>query len=65
MLIRGVLVKEESHDCPGQQGGQHKGQQGGQQGCQHGGQQGPPRRCQGQEGVLPLSPGILVNGFPL
>ena len=53
-LIRGVLVKEESHDFPGYQG--HPGQQG---------QKGPPHRCQGHESVLPLSPGILVNGFPL
>ena len=45
LLIRGILVKEESHDNPGQE---------------------PPHRgCQGQESVLPLSPGILVNGFPL
>ena len=37
LLTRGVLVKEESQDYPGQ----------------------------GQENGLPLSPGILVNGFPL
>ena len=48
LLIRGILVKEESHDSPGQEPGQE-----------------PPHRCQGQESVLPLSPGILVNGFPL
>ena len=42
LLTRGVLVKEESQDYPGQ--GHH---------------------CQGQENGLPLSPGILVNGFPL
>ena len=54
LLVRGVLVKEESHDCLGQQGLQ------GQQGYQ-----GPTHRCQGHESVLPLSPGILVNGFPL
>ena len=42
LLIRGILVKEESHESPGQQG-----------------------QGQGQESVLPLSPGILVNGFPL
>ena len=47
LLIRGILVKEESHESPGQQG------------------QGPGYRCQDQESVLPLSPGILVNGFPL
>ena len=57
LLIRGILVKEESHDNPDQ--GKGKGQGQGQW------QQGPPHRFQGQESVLPLSPGILVNGFPL
>ena len=45
ILIRGVLVKEESRDCQ-VQGQGHRNY-----------------RC--QDVPLPLSPGILVNGFPL
>ena len=45
ILIRGVLVKEESRDCQGQGQGLRN------------------YRC--QDAALPLSPGILVNGFPL
>ena len=49
ILIRGVLVKEESRDCQGQGQGQGQGHRN--------------YRC--QDAALPLSPGILVNGFPL
>ena len=57
ILSRGVLVKEESRDCQVQGQGQVHG--GGQ--VQGQGQ----RNYSCQDAALPLSPGILVNGFPL
>ena len=59
ILIRGVLVKEESRDCQVQGQGHGQGQGQGQvQGEGH-------RNYRCQDAALPLSPGILVNGFPL